>query len=149
MGYNLENKELQEKWDKMLLDVWMTAKGASMWIVIAQFKESNSLQPNVFLTDLGLKRVPQYKNQNDMDIFGFMALTMPQISNWLIDTKKEDKVRLDKIYQAMQKVKHVNPMKLKGIVEVKEYSRKKSEADAVEAIKSAEKSIKNKPNCNK
>lgn len=92
--------ELKKKWNSFLIECWLRNKGINMSLVVNQFDLINDTK----ILDENFNTVPKlYHLKND--VFGYMAANFPKISDYLLNTKKTDTVRIDKIISALNNTK--------------------------------------------
>ena len=99
--------DIQEEWDRFLIDCWITDKGSSMGIMIASFHMDHDIREVRYDNPLGLNKYPTVHLKN-LDVFGFFARYFPKVSSWLLAHVKNHKIDPDtkeKIIQAFLKMK--------------------------------------------
>jgi hypothetical protein len=100
--------EMQQKWDKFLIDAWFVNKGARMCNIKNQFVDINPMEEEEYKK---LLRVPLYGHEYKNDVFSFIAIGYSVISNLLLSTKKSDTERIDKILIKFSKMKKLISVK--------------------------------------
>ena len=112
------DKEMQNKWDNFLVEVWFKSKGAKMHLIMNQFSLINDISFDDIFT---LKRTPNCSHVLMQDIFGFLGRYFTNINNYLLDTKPHDIERINKIVKLLSK-----QVPFKDKKSVKEYSELRS-----------------------
>jgi hypothetical protein len=108
--------DIQEKWDRFLIDCWLTDRGRNLRIMIVSFQVDNGVTEVSYDNPLELKKYPTNLNLNNLDVFGFIARYFPKVSGWLLAHVKNHKINpetKEKIIQAFLKMKM--PVKYGGV----------------------------------
>jgi hypothetical protein len=100
--------DIQEKWDRFLIDCWITDRGRNLRIMIVSFQSDNNVSEIRYDNPLELKKYPIHLDLTHLDVFGFIARYFPKVSSWLLAHVKNHKIDADtkeKIIQAFLKMK--------------------------------------------
>ncbi len=107
--------DIQEEWDRFLIDSWIIDRGRSMGIMIASFHMDHDIREVRYDNPLGIKKYPTVSLKN-LDVFGFIARYFPRVSSWLLAHVKNHQINpetKEKIIQAFLKMKM--PVKNGGV----------------------------------
>jgi hypothetical protein len=99
--------DIQEEWDRFLIERWIVDKGSSMGIIIASFHLDHGIEGARYDNPLDLNKYPAV-NLKHLDIFGFIARYFPKVSTWLLAHVKNHNINpetKEKIIQAFLKMK--------------------------------------------
>ena len=99
---------LQEEWDRFLVDCWIADRGRSIRIISIGFQVDHGHKPDDYTNPLKLERFPNDYYRSTLDVFGFIAKYLPKLSNWLLAHVKNHKIdpeTKEKIIQAMKPMK--------------------------------------------
>lgn len=108
--------DLQEEWDRFLIDCWIADRGRKMYIMSRGFQVDHGQSSDNFDNPLKLDRFPDNYYRSNLDVFGFVAKYLPRLSNWLLAHVKNHKINpetKEKIIQAMKTMKL--PAEFKGV----------------------------------
>ena len=108
--------DIQEEWDRFIVDCWIADKSRMMNIMARGFQMDHGVSSEDYSNPLKLKRFPDDDHPGCMDVFQFVAKYLPKVSNWLLAHVKNHKIDPDtkeKIIQAMKPMKL--PIKYAGV----------------------------------
>lgn len=108
--------DLQEEWDRYLIDCWITDRGRNLRIMIVSFQMDHGIPEVTYENPLQLKKYPTNLNLTNLDVFGFIARYFPKVSTWLLAHVKNHQINpetKEKIIQAFLKMK--SPVKYGGV----------------------------------
>ena len=113
--------DIQDAWDRFLVDCWIADKGRSMIIMMISFQSDHGCTEVDYSNPFKLKRFPDDIYRGDLDVFGFVARYLPKLSTWLLAHVKNHQINpetKEKIIQAMKSMKL--PAKYGGVGQANE-----------------------------
>ncbi len=125
--------DIQEQWDRKILDLWFNYKNAFMYVTAKIFVEHHNLSDDEFAA---LKRTPAGDYYlNHMTVTRFVAVALPRLNNVIWDAKPGD---VERLLRVMRKCTNTErSMSAKENAEMRERSKTRSDFNRALEVRQA------------